>query len=212
MITGKPLYRFATYGLEGSTVRSDLDINISADSELQALDAKEVDILIVCGGYRSALESRRPVSEKLRKVARNGAMLGSLWNGSYLLVHAGLLDGYGCTVHPDSRDGLEEAYPQVRLLPTPFVIDRDRIFSAGANSALSMMLAVLSHHHGDEVVRSVEEILPCDRPLDDTADHPMRGLGDDPTLPEALRTVLTLMCRRRFNIDQVYRLNFDQRR
>lgn len=193
LVSGETLYRFSTYSLEGASVRGDLGINISVGGELGSLAPKEVDILIVCGGFRSALDPRRPVAERLREVARHGVMLGSLWNGSYLLAHAGLLDGYACTVHPDSRAGLEEAYPHVTLLPSPFVIDRDRISSAGANSALSMMLSVLRQHHGDEIVRGVEEILSCDRPIDDAADHPMRGLGDDPTLPDALRTVLTLM-------------------
>ncbi len=193
LIGREPLYRFDTWSLEGATVRSDLGINISVDGELPALDARELDILIVCGGFRSKLEPRRPVLEKLREVARQRVILGSLWNGSYLLAHAGLLDGYTCTVHPDSRDGLEELCPRVRLLPNPFVIDRDRISSAGANSALGMMLAVIRHHHGDEMVQGIEEILACDRTLDDLPDSPMPTLVGDPTFPEALQTVLQLM-------------------
>ncbi len=193
LVSRKPLYRFETRSLEGATVRSDLGINISVDGELSALDATDLDILIVCGGFRSQLEPRRPVLDKLREAARRRVMMGSLWNGSYLLAHAGLLDGYTCTVHPDSRAGLEELCPQVRLLPNPFVIDRDRISSAGANSALGMMLAVIRHHHGDEMVRGIEEILACDRTLDDLPDSPMPTLVDDPTFPEALHTVLQLM-------------------
>jgi transcriptional regulator GlxA family with amidase domain len=193
LISRFPLYRFDTCSLEGTTVRSDLGINISVDGELGTLDAKDLDILIICGGYRCALVPGRPVVDKLRQVARRGVTLGSLWNGSHLLARAGLLDGYTCTVHPDSRAGLEEACPQVRLLPNPFVIDRDRISSAGANSALGMMLAVIRHHHGEEVVRGIEEILACDRTLDDLPDNPMPTLADDPTLPEALQTVLQLM-------------------
>ncbi|NMF87318.1 GlxA family transcriptional regulator [Aromatoleum petrolei] len=193
LVAREPLYRFETCSLEESTVHSDLGIGISVDGRLSALNAKGIDLLVVCGGYRAALEPRRDVVDKLREVATNRAALGSLWNGSYLLAHAGLLDGYACTVHPDSRAGLEESYPRVRLQPHPFVIDRDRISSAGANSALSMMLAVLRQHHGDEVVRGVEDILACDRPVEDAADCRMRGVGEDPTLPEALRTVLQLM-------------------
>lgn len=193
LVARETLYRFETYSLGEPTVHSDLGIGISVDGQLTGLDAKGVDILIVCGGYRSALEARRPVVEKLREAARQRATLGSLWNGSYLLAHAGLLDGYACTVHPDSRAGLEETYPRVKLQPHPFVIDRDRISSAGANSALSMMLAVLRHHHGDEIARGVEDILACDRPVEDHAEYRMRGAGEDPTLPQALRTVLQLM-------------------
>ena len=199
LVSRQPLYRFETYGLEGATVRSDLGINISVDATLLALDAKDLDILIICGGFRSNLAPQRPVADKLREIARRRTILGSLWNGSYLLAHAGLLNGYTCTVHPDSRAGLEELCPHVRLLPNPFVIDRDRISSAGANSALGMMLAVIRHHHGDEMVRGIEEILACDRTLDDLPDSPMPMLVDDPTFPEALQTILQLM---RNNIEE----------
>lgn len=193
LVAREALYRLETYSLDGTTVRSDLGIDISVRCDLTHLTVNDLDMLIVCGGYRSALEAGRPIIDKLREAARNRVMLGSLWNGSYLLAHAGLLDGYACTVHPDSRAGMEDSYPGVKLQPSPFVIDRDRISSAGANSALGMMLAVLRHHHGDDVVVGVEEILACDRPREDPANEPMRGLVDDPTLPEALRTVLNLI-------------------
>lgn len=193
LLSRNPLYRFETYSLEGASVRSDLAINITVDGAFHDLDARDLDMLIVCGGYRSNLNPPRPVLDKLRAVARRPLTLGSLWNGSYLLARAGLLDGYACTVHPESRAGLEEACPKVKLLPTPFVIDRDRISSAGANSALGMMLAVIRHQHGDEVVRGIEEILACDRAPEDMPDRPMPVLAGDPALPDPLRAVVMLM-------------------
>ena len=193
LLSRTPLYRFQAYSLEGGAVLSDLGINISVDGELKSLDANDLDMLIVCGGYRSDLTAHRPVLERLRALAWHTLTMGGLWNGSYLLAQAGLLDGYACTVHPDSRAGFEENFPRVKLLPMPFVIDRDRISSAGANSALSMMLAVIRHQHGDDVVRGIEEILACDRVADDIPDRPMSILEGSATLPDALRAILKLM-------------------
>ena len=193
LLSRTPLYRFQAYSLEGGAVLSDLGINISVDGELKSLDANDLDMLIVCGGYRSDLTPHRPVLERLRALAWHTLTMGGLWNGSYLLAQAGLLDGYACTVHPDSRAGLEESFPRVKLLPMPFVIDRDRISSAGANSALSMMLAVIRHQHGDDVVRGIEEILACDRVADDIPDRPMSILDGSASLPDALRAILKLM-------------------
>ncbi len=193
LLSRTPLYRFQAYSLEGGAVLSDLGINISVDGELQTLDANDLDMLIVCGGYRSNLTPQRPVLERLRALARHAVTIGGLWNGSYLLAQAGLLDGYACTVHPDSRAGLEESFPRVKLLPQPFVIDRDRISAAGANSALTMMLAVIRHQHGDDVARGIEEILSCDRIADDIPDRPMPILDGSAALPDALRAILKLM-------------------
>ena len=193
LLSRAPLYRFQAYSLEGTSVLSDLGINISVDGELKALDASDLDMLIVCGGYRSNLTPQRPVLERLRALAWHTLTIGGLWNGSYLLAQAGLLDGYACTVHPDSRAGLEESCPRVKLLPQPFVIDRDRISSAGANSAMAMMLAMIRHQHGDDVVRGIEEILACDRIADDIPDRPMPILDGSAALPDALRAILKLM-------------------
>lgn len=193
LLSRNPLYRFQAVSLEGSAVLSDLGISIAADADLNSLDATDLDILIVCGGYRSDLSPPRAVLERLKGIARKGATMGSLWNGSCVLAKAGLLDGYACTVHPESRAGLEESCPRVKLLPTPFVIDRDRISSAGANSALGMMLAVIRHQHGDDVVHGIEDILACDRGPEDIPDRPMPVLEGSAALPDALRAILKLM-------------------
>lgn len=193
LLSREPLYSFTTLGLENAPVRSDLSISVSIDAVLAEASATDFDMLIVCGGYRSRPQPHRPTLDKLREFARQAVLLGGLWNGSRLLAQAGLLDGYACTVHPESRAGLEEAHPGVQILPRPYVIDRDRISCAGANSALSMMLTVIEHHHGQEVVRGIEEILACDRAKEDPSATTMPSLANDPVLPCTLRLVLDLM-------------------
>lgn len=193
LVSSAPLFEFQTFGLDAGPVRSDLGIQVSIDIALTEADLQAVDLLLVCGGYRSNLQSPRVVLDMLRKAARAGASLGSLWNGVHLLAAAGLLDGYACTVHPESRPGLEEAYPKVHVQPLPFVIDRDRLSCAGANSALGMMLAFIQQQHGDEITSGIADILACDRSMDDVRGHAMPSLARSPTLPAALRLVLELM-------------------
>lgn len=112
LLSRTPLYRFQAVSLEGGSVLSDLGISIAADCELKTIDTTDLDLLIVCGGYRSDLNPPRAVLDRLRAVARTGTTMGALWNGSSVLALAGLLDGYSCTVHPESRAGLEESCPQ----------------------------------------------------------------------------------------------------
>ncbi len=192
LLSSDPLYAFRTLSLDGSEARSDLGIDISVSGALYDLDIGELDLLFVCGGYRTPLLANRQLTEKLQEAGRRGLTLGGLWNGSLLLAWAGLMDGYDCTLHPENRDGLEETCPKVRLSRQPYVIDRDRVSCAGASSALDMMLAVIRQHYGQEVVRGIEEILSCDR-IGEQPDRPMPTVASDPTLPDALRAVLELM-------------------
>jgi transcriptional regulator GlxA family with amidase domain len=192
LLSSWPLYRFKTLGLDCTTVPSDLSINISVDSSLASQVIGELDMLIVCGGFRTNLQPTNNLLNRLRKVAAQQITLGGLWNGSYILARAGLLDGYQCTIHPENRAGLEETCPRVRLLPLPFVVDRNRISCAGANSALGMMLEMIRREQGDEMVRAIEEILSCDKAREEP-DQPMRATANNPRLPGPLKTVLTLM-------------------
>ncbi len=192
LLSSTPLYSFHILSLDGSAIRSDLGIEISVDSALQTQSLNELDMLFVCGGLRCNLQPERGLQDRLREAAQHGLPLGGLWNGSYLLAQAGLMDGYECTVHPESRDGLQETCPRVTLSANPYVIDRERVSCAGASSALNMMLAVIRQHYGNEVVRGIEEILSCDK-IGEIPERPMPCTAIDPALPEPLQAVLQLM-------------------
>jgi transcriptional regulator GlxA family with amidase domain len=146
------------------------------DTSLASQVIGELDMLIVCGGFRTNLQPTANLLNRLRQVAAQQIPLGGLWNGSYILARA----------------GLEETCPRVRLLPLPFVVDRNRISCAGANSALGMMLEVIRREQGDGVVRAIEEILSCDKAREEP-NQPMRATTNNPRLPEPLQTVLALM-------------------
>lgn len=192
-LLGRSLYSFRTLGLDSDTVHSDLGIDISVNGPLAPHKLVDLDMLFVCGGYRSPLQPDERLLGTLRDAKHRGIALGGLWNGSLILAQAGLMDDYACTVHPENRASLEQICPTARLSSQPFVIDRNRVSCAGANSALDMMLAVVRQHYGQEVVRGVEEILSCDKIREPSDHHQMPTIANDPTLPEPLQTVLRLM-------------------
>lgn len=193
LLSRAELYRCRTFSVDGGGVASDLGIQITVDAPLEALVPEDLDQLILCGGFRTPLVVPPRLRARLREAARQpGLILGGLWNGSYLLARAGLLDGYACTVHPENRAGLEESCPQVDLQPSPYVIDRDRASCAGASSALGMMLELLRRQQGAELVRGIEELLSCDR-VGEVPERPMPSLVASPLLPPTLQAVLELM-------------------
>ena len=94
--------------------------------------------------------------------------------GAYLLARAGLLDGYRCTIHWENIASLREEFPAVIVSDDLFVIDRDRITSAGGQAATDMMLKLIEQRHGNAIAAHVSEQMLCDR---------MRGTSDRQRIP-----------------------------
>ncbi len=195
LVQATPLFGFTIFGLDATTVHSDLAIDISANSTLDDLVLEgegALDVLIVCGGFRCNLSEYPPLSRALKAAAKRQKVLGGLWNGAVALAHAGVLDGLGCSLHPDNHAFVQEGFPQVQVSPQAMVVEARILTSSGPNSALEMMLALIERLHGRETVRAISEILSSDRIVDDS-DTPLSLTENDPTMPDALRTLLRLM-------------------
>ncbi|MNO55789.1 HTH-type transcriptional regulator CdhR [compost metagenome] len=192
LMSSTPVFEVRVVGGDDKLVVSDLGISISTDCTLAELDEKHQDIIVVCGGFRVSLEPNAPLRAKLRSADAAGAVLGGLWNGAYFLAEAGLLDGHECAFHPDGRAMMSEVFPKVSVTTHAHVLDRKRISCAGANSSLGMMLEVVRHSAGQELVSAVEEVLSCDK-MRDVVDVSVVSIDFDPTLPQTIKLALELM-------------------
>ena len=66
-------------------------------------------------------------------MAREGAVLGALSTGSYVLAKAGLLRGRRCTIHWENLESFKEVFPDVEVSSDIYEIDRDRITCSGVH-------------------------------------------------------------------------------
>jgi transcriptional regulator GlxA family with amidase domain len=201
LVTSTSLFEYSTYGVDSRMVISDLGINISTDGVIENLQIQhrgDLDLLIVCGGFRCSLASNPKLNTCLRASEKLGIRLGGLWNGSVALAHAGLLDGQECAVHPDNHAFMKETFPNVSVSRNTLVLSPNRATCSGPVSALEMMLKLLNQLKGTELVRAVREVLSCDQGAESRDAIPLQ-MGDDPTLPESLRGIMELM---RKNIDE----------
>ncbi len=201
-----PLFTVSTYGLDGSTVKSDLAIVISTGGTLDQLPLSgegAVEVLIVVGGFRCSLAAHEPLSGMLKTAAKRNITLGGLWNGAVALAHAGLLDNQVCALHPDNHAFMQERFDRVRVSERVLVIGDKRVTSAGPSSALAMMLTLIAQVQGRGVARAIREILSCDQVVEraDGACSAARLVqaANDPGFPETLRNLLQLM---RSNIEE----------
>ena len=193
LLSQSELFKFTSYGYRGEAVQSDLNIDISVSGKFATISPEKIDVLIVCGGLRSDLEIDKTLQSIIQKASRSTCILGGIWNGSYILAQAGVMNDYQCTIHPENHALMTEVFPKVQVNKRPYVIDRDRISSAGATSTLSMMLSLIGQLESEDLMHRVEGILNVDSVLGEAADGSLTMLPSDPAMPDALREVLQLM-------------------
>lgn len=166
-------YSFQTASLGDQSVASDLGIQITADSPLSSVDVASTDYIIVCGGYRCDLSHRPALSELLKKASERDVRLGGLWNGSIALAHAGLMDGFSCTLHPDNHAYAQQHFPTLLVRNDAVVIDRARFSAAGPNSSFDLMLLLIQRVQDSATVIAIRNILRADvgQPPEPAQDH-----------------------------------------
>jgi transcriptional regulator GlxA family with amidase domain len=114
-------------------------------------DGAGLDLMLVCAGGNPATFNDRSTFAWLRKLARQGVIIGGVSGGPFILAKAGLLDGRRCTVHWEHAPAFQEAFPQVSLTRSLFEIDGDRITCSGGVAGLDMMVALITRDHGYEL-------------------------------------------------------------
>ncbi|MBK5529674.1 GlxA family transcriptional regulator [Pseudomonas sp. TH06] len=153
------LFASRTFGLSEAEVISDLGLVIRPDARIDLAALQELDLLVVCGGYRTELKATDELIGLLRAAAERGVSLAGLWNGAWFLGRAGLLDGYRCAIHPEHRPALTEIAKSTQVSSEPYVIDRDRLTASSPSGAFHMALDWIKGLHGKALVEGIEDIL-----------------------------------------------------
>jgi AraC family carnitine catabolism transcriptional activator len=154
-LMGRPCYRWSTVSAEGGAVVASNGMALVTDRRLS--DVENADMLILCAGFDPQESFSDAMAVPLRRLDRQGCILGAIDSGSLLLARAGLLDGHAATTHWECLDSLAEQYPEVDVQPSIFVIDRRRLTCAGGTAALDMMLHLIRIDCGHRVAVAVSE-------------------------------------------------------
>ena len=156
-VAGKPIYEWRLIGEGGVSATCSNGASFQVDMGLDELDRD--DTLLVCGGIDVQRATTKPIIAWLRREARRGMAIGGLCTGSWTLAKAGLLDGKKATIHWENQDGFLEEFEEVKLTKSVFVVDGNRLSTAGGTSSIDLMLKLIAADHGDEVANTVADQL-----------------------------------------------------
>jgi len=160
-LSGEELYSWHMISEDGNPVAASDGLSFNADYSIQ--NAVDMDIVIVAGGVDITRSFRPRQISWLQSQGRRQVVLGGICTGSYVLAHAGLLDGYDCSAHWECMAVLQERFPKANCNNRLFTIDRNRMTSSGGNSPLDMFLNLVSLQHGPKLSSAVSDMFVCDR-------------------------------------------------
>ncbi|WP_298678839.1 GlxA family transcriptional regulator [uncultured Lentibacter sp.] len=168
-LSGRVLYRWRLLTLDGAPVLSSSGMSVAAHGALSGLGG---DMLIVMPSYGFASHAREATARGLRAAAGRYEVLAGFDTGSWLLAHAGLLNGRRATIHWEELERFGEAFPDVQAERARFVEDGDRVTCSGAQAAFDVMTHRIGARHGQALrlelatlFMSPDEATPQDVPM-----------------------------------------------
>jgi len=156
-MANKKLYDWAIAGEGGEVARCSNGTEFKLNMDLGEL-ARE-DVVMVCGGIDVQAATTKKMVSWLRREARKGVTMGGLCTAGYTLAKAGLLDGKKATIHWENQDSFAEEFEDVKLTKSVFVVDGNRITTAGGTASIDLMLKIIADDHGEDLANAVADQL-----------------------------------------------------
>lgn len=153
----KQLYSWSIVGDGGESMTCSAGTVFQLDDELGELSRD--DTIMVCGGIDIQEATTKRVLGWLRREARKGVVVGGLCTAAYTLAKAGLLDGKRATIHWENQDSFIEEFEEVELTKSVFVVDGNRLTTAGGTSSIDLMLKLIAEDQGEELANAVADQL-----------------------------------------------------
>ena len=156
-MSGYELYTWILLSEDGEPVRCSAGIEFVVQSELQ--EVLRDDTIMICGGINVQNATTKKVLNWVRREARRGPIIAGLCTAGYTLARAGLLDGKRATIHWENQDSFTEEFENVELTKSVFVVDGNRITTAGGTSSIDLMLKLVANDHGEDLANAVADQL-----------------------------------------------------
>lgn len=156
-VSGQKLYDWKLASEDGQDVSCSNGVTLRVDMGLD--EVTRDDTVLVCGGIDVTEATTKPILNWLRREARRGAAIGGLCTGAWAVARAGLLDGKRATIHWENQDSFAEDFEEVRLAKSVFVIDGNRLTTAGGTASLDLMLKLIARDHGEAMANTVADQL-----------------------------------------------------
>jgi transcriptional regulator GlxA family with amidase domain len=159
--SGKQIFEWVVASPNG--VSSIASNGVAVHTNIDPEHLKECRMVFVCSGINVKENTNKPILNLIRRLDRNGAIIGAICTGTYVMAAAGLLTNRRCTIHWENIDGLAEEFQDLEITNDLFEIDGKRVTCSGGTASLDMMLNLISQSHGPQLAAEVSDQFIHDR-------------------------------------------------
>jgi transcriptional regulator GlxA family with amidase domain len=145
-----PIFEIVLVGAQTKPIRARGGMQIIPDVHFS--EVRQLDILIIPGGVVEAESKNDDLLDWIRSIHSESEITASVCTGSFLLAHAGLLDGLEATTHWEDLDDLARMFPGVDVVETVRWVKTGKIMtSAGISAGIDMSLQIVARLEGSEL-------------------------------------------------------------
>lgn len=145
LLSRKPLYEISHFAATPQSFSSGA-ATVTTTHQIGETPALDL-LLVVAGGDPFAFDDPNTL-HWLQDMAKITPRIGGVSGGTVILAKAGLMSGRRCTVHWEHAAELGEAYGDVNIERSLYVMDRDRVTCGGGTAPIDLMHALISSQHG----------------------------------------------------------------
>lgn len=156
-MSGRESYQWRIIGEGGEEVRCSAGSVFKVDGDLD--EVSRDDTIMICGGINIQQFTTKKLLGWLRREARKGLPVAGLCTAAFTLAKAGLLDGKRATIHWENHDSFAEEFLEVELTKSVFVVDGNRLTTAGGTSSIDLMLKLIADDLGEDLANAVADQL-----------------------------------------------------
>ena len=193
LVHSQPIYECKTYGLKDNKALSDISIELTTDGNIEDIETNKDSVLIICGGFRSALKPEPALNKKIAKAAQSSATIMGLWNGSFYIADSKIKIGDSISIHQDNKAIMQERFPALHLSTSAFTEEGSLFTCSGPNTALDMMLHFIKGTYGADCSQAVAEVIGSDRIHKTDNKAANRFLRSDTHTPDCIKDAILLM-------------------
>lgn len=177
-LRGERIYRWESLSPAGGVVAASNGVQ-TAETRSILQHPADHDLVLVNASWTPEAFREPELQAWLRQASRNGARLGGIDTGAFVLAFAGLLTHHRTVVHYEHVESFRELFPSIPLVESLYSIDANRFSCCGGAAAVDLALELIRQRDGIELANAAARYIF----------HPRLREGGEPQVHRALEPV-----------------------